>query len=52
MFTHFTSLENGLNFMKPFLSKFMGLSPFQMQKDVFSNDLCTKFYNKLKPIII
>jgi hypothetical protein len=30
-----TSLKNGLNFMKPFLSRFMGLGSFQMQKDIF-----------------
>lgn len=46
-------LENMLHFKNLCPCKFMGfISPLQMQKDFFQNDLWTKSYNKLKPRII
>jgi hypothetical protein len=49
---YFANLESGFTLHKPFacLGRFMGLN--LMQKEFFSHLLCSKFHNKLKPIII
>lgn len=50
--THSTSLKSGLHFPNTYPGKFTGLSPFQMQRDLFRNVLCQKNYDKLKPRIV
>ncbi len=48
MLTHFPCMQNMLLFVNTHPSRIIGLNPLETQRDSFQNDLCTKFYNKLK----